>query len=216
MLLLRISALYTLQPLNPPPTFCRLQKTRGRKEPVTYFIVPVMGFYSKGMVLVAEDVGTYSSQSTKCEVRKAWNKKGHLLNILNMLLERFCNIYVETLHSGSEDRKVSINVFWNFLKTKQRVYLAYHSLGIVYEDFPVSTNRWPHSQSPWRNLDRLVWLKQTFGRIPLFALLTVTLSAVSVLALLLPYLSYSQPAKCAKWSQVSACPRRVNERMNNK
>lgn len=92
VLLLRISALYTLQPLNPPPASCRLQETRGRKEPVTYFIVPVMGFYSEDMVLVAEDVGTYSSQSTKCKVRKAWNKKGHLLNIL---LERFCNICVE-------------------------------------------------------------------------------------------------------------------------
>lgn len=39
---------------------------------------------------------------------------------------------------------------------------------------------------------------------------------ICVLTLFRLYLSYSQPAKCAKWSQVSACPHRVNECMNNR
>lgn len=67
-----------------------------------------------------------------------------------------------------------------------------------------------------KNLDRQVWQKRGVGRIPLFVHITVILSAVSVLTLLPPYLSFSQPAKCAKWSQVSACPCRVNECMNNR
>ncbi len=73
-----------------------------------------------------------------------------------------------------------------------------------------------HTPTHKQNLDRQVWRKQRVGRIPLFIRIPVILSAVSVLTLLLPYLSYSQPAKCAKWSQVSACPRRVNECMNNR